>query len=68
MFVEPLIGVGEVAISDLCSSQPTLDELLRLASEAHVAGLMTGKAGIVHLHLGDGPRGLDLVRRALDHS
>ena len=68
MFVEPLIGVGEVAISDHRSSQPTLDELLRLASEAHVAGLMTGKAGIVHLHLGDGPRGLDLVRRALDHS
>ena len=67
-FAEPLIGVGEVAISDHRSSQPTLDELLRLASEAHVAGLMTGKAGIVHLHLGDGPRGLELVRQALDGS
>ncbi|MFD0739020.1 beta-aspartyl-peptidase [Lysobacter koreensis] len=67
-FVEPLIGVGEIAISDHRSSQPTLDELLRLASEAHVAGLMTGKAGIVHLHLGDGARGLELVRRALDGS
>src|SRR5690606_32648374 len=67
-FAEPLIGVGEVAISDHRSSQPTLDELLRLASEAHVAGLMTGKAGIVHLHLGDGPRGLELVREALDRS
>ena len=65
-FIDCLIGVGEVAISDHRSSQPTLDELLRLASEAHVAGLMTGKAGIVHLHLGDGPRGLDLVKRALD--
>jgi beta-aspartyl-dipeptidase (metallo-type) len=29
---------------------------------------MTGKAGIVHLHLGDGMRGLELVRRALDGS
>jgi beta-aspartyl-dipeptidase (metallo-type) len=29
---------------------------------------MTGKAGILHLHLGDGPRGLDLVRRALDET
>ena len=38
-----------------------LDELLRLASEAHLGGLMTGKAGIVHLPLGDGPRGLELV-------
>ena len=67
-FAEPLIGVGEVAISDHRSSQPTLDDLLRLASEAHVAGLMSGKAGIVHLHLGDGVRGLDLVRQALDVS
>lgn len=66
--IEPIIGVGELAISDHRSSQPTLDELLRLASEAHVAGLMSGKAGIVHLHLGDGPRGLELVRRALDES
>jgi beta-aspartyl-dipeptidase (metallo-type) len=67
-FAEPLLGVGEIAISDHRSSQPTLDELLRLAAEAHVAGLMTGKAGIVHLHLGDGARGLELVRQALDAS
>jgi len=65
VFLEPLLGIGEVAISDHRSSQPTLDELLRLAADAHVAGLMTGKAGILHLHLGDGPRGLELVRRAL---
>ncbi len=57
-----------MAISDHRSSQPTLDELLRLAAEAHVGGLMSGKAGIVHLHLGDGPRGLELVRQALDAS
>lgn len=65
VFVDALIGIGEVAISDHRSSQPTLDELLRIASECHVAGLMTGKAGILHLHLGDGPRGLELVREAL---
>lgn len=65
VFVDCLIGVGELAISDHRSSQPTLEELLRVASEAHVAGLMTGKAGTVHLHVGDGARGLDLVRRAL---
>lgn len=62
----PVIGVGEVAISDHRSSQPTFNELLRIASDAHVAGLITGKAGILHLHLGDGPRGLKFVRDALD--
>lgn len=68
VFIEALIGIGEVAISDHRSSQPTFDELLRLAADAHVAGLMTGKAGVLHLHLGDGPRGLELVRRALAES
>lgn len=66
VFVEPILGVGEVAISDHRSSQPTLDELARLAADSHVAGLMSNKAGVLHLHLGDGPRGLELVRRLLE--
>ncbi|NKB76550.1 MAG: beta-aspartyl-peptidase [Gammaproteobacteria bacterium] len=66
--LEPVIGVGEVAISDHRSSQPTTDEILRLVSEAHVAGLMTGKAGLVHFHLGDGERGLAMIRDCLDQS
>lgn len=66
--LEPVIGVGEVAISDHRSSQPSRDEILRLASEAHVAGLMTGKAGIVHFHLGDGERGLSMIRECLEIS
>ncbi len=68
VFIEPVIGVGELAISDHRSSQPTLDELLRIASDAHVAGLITGKAGILHLHLGDGSRGLAAVRKALSQT
>ncbi len=66
--IEAIIGLGELAISDHRSSQPTLDELLRLASEVHVAGLLTRKAGVLHLHLGDGARGLELIRRALTES
>lgn len=68
VFIDPIIGVGEIAISDHRSSQPTLDEILRLAGDAHVAGLISGKAGILHLHLGDGDRGLELIRQALDVS
>jgi beta-aspartyl-dipeptidase (metallo-type) len=68
VYLEPVIGVGELAISDHRSSQPTFEEFLRVASDVHVAGLMTGKAGVLHLHLGNGPRGLDLVRRALDET
>ncbi len=65
VFVDPVVGVGELAISDHRSSQPTLNELLKVASECHVARLITGKAGVLHLHLGDGERGLSLIREAL---
>ena len=68
VLVDLVLGVGELAISDHRSSQPTLDDLLRVAGDAHVGGLMSGKAGIVHLHVGDGARGLELVRQALEVS
>ena len=68
VFIEPVIGVGEIAVSDHRSSQPTREEILRLAGEAHTAGMLAGKAGILHLHVGNVPRGLELVRAALDES
>jgi beta-aspartyl-dipeptidase (metallo-type) len=66
--IDRVVAVGELAVSDHRSSQPTFDELARIAADAHVAGMMTGKAGLVHLHLGDGPRGLELVRRVLSET
>ncbi len=66
--IDRMIGVGEVAISDHRSSQPTLQQILEVAAEAHVAELMTNKAGVLHLHVGDGERGLELVRQSLDQS
>ena len=66
--IDCIIGLGELAISDHRSSQPSFDELARLASETHVAGLLSRKAGVVHLHLGDGARGLSLVRALLDET
>jgi beta-aspartyl-dipeptidase (metallo-type) len=68
LLIDRVLGVGELAISDHRSSQPTLDEVLRIAADAHVGGMMTGKAGILHLHVGDGERGLALVREALARS
>ncbi|OMH32205.1 beta-aspartyl-peptidase [Motiliproteus sp. MSK22-1] len=68
VYLEPVIGIGEFAISDHRSSQPTYEEVIRLASEAHVAGLITGKAGIIHFHLGEGERRLELLERALSET
>jgi len=66
--IDCIIGLGELAISDHRSSQPSFDELARLASEVHVAGLLARKAGVVHLHLGDGTRGLSLLGQLLDQT
>lgn len=66
--LDAVIGAGEVAISDHRSSQPTLDEILRTASDCHVGGLISRKAGVLHLHLGEGERGLELIHQALDQS
>ena len=68
VFIEPMIGIGEFAISDHRSSQPTFDEVARLASDAHVSGLITGKAGVIHFHLGDGDRKLSLIHRAIEET
>jgi beta-aspartyl-dipeptidase (metallo-type) len=62
MLVEPVIGIGEVAVSDHRSSKPRQEELARLASEARVGGMLAGKAGIVNIHLGDAPAGFEPLR------
>ncbi|WP_068546058.1 beta-aspartyl-peptidase [Thalassotalea crassostreae] len=68
VYLDSVIGIGEFAISDHRSSQPTFDEVIKLASEAHVAGLITGKAGVIHFHLGDGDRKLQLIERAISET
>jgi len=65
LLIDKVVGVGEVALSDHRSSQPTFEALAQLAGEARRGGLLSGKAGLVNLHLGDGHRGLELLRQVL---
>lgn len=50
-FINEIIGV-KVAIADHRCSFPTTSELIRMASEARIASLMSKKCGIVHFHVG----------------
>lgn len=61
MMIDSIIGVGEVALSDHRSSAPTIDEFARVSAEARVAGILSGKAGIVNVHFGDGKEMLDYL-------
>jgi len=65
MMIEPIIGAGEIAVSDHRSSKPSVEEIARLASEARLGGMLSGKAGIVNIHLGDAPAGFEPLERAV---
>ncbi len=68
MSVDKIVGIGEIAVSDHRSSQPTFEEFCRAISEARVGGMLSGKAGIINIHLGDGKRKLELLQRAVDET
>ncbi|MDM5316879.1 beta-aspartyl-peptidase [Fictibacillus sp. b24] len=66
MMIDEIIGVGEIAIADHRSSQPNAHELARLASQARVGGMLSGKAGVVNIHLGDSKRMLSLIEEVVE--
>ena len=68
MIVDKIVGIGEIAISDHRSSQPTFEEFTRAVAEARVAGMLSGKAGIINIHLGDGKRKLEMLLRAVNET
>ncbi|KXG42719.1 beta-aspartyl-peptidase [Tepidibacillus decaturensis] len=61
IMIDKVIGVGEIAISDHRSAQPTVQEITRIAAEARVGGILSGKAGIVNIHVGSGSRKVDFL-------
>lgn len=67
MLVDKIIGVGEIALSDHRSSQPTYENFLELVAQARVGGLLSGKAGLVNVHLGNGDRCLDYLFSLIEH-
>lgn len=65
MFIDEVLGI-KLAISDHRAPNVTTDEFIRLGSDARVAGMLSGKAGIVTLHMGDDKRALKPVVEALE--
>ncbi|AHF06774.1 beta-aspartyl-peptidase [Desulfitobacterium metallireducens] len=68
VLIDKVIGAGEIAISDHRSAQPQLADLERLAAETRVGGMLGGKAGVVHLHLGEGKRGIEPIRQIVEET
>ncbi|MBO8161429.1 MAG: beta-aspartyl-peptidase [Thermosipho sp. (in: Bacteria)] len=61
VIIDKVIGVGEIAISDHRSTQPSIEELKKIVSRARLGGLISGKAGVVNFHVGSGENGIDYL-------
>lgn len=67
MFVDEIIGL-KLAVSDHRAPNISVDELIRLGSDVRTAGMLSGKAGIMTLHMGGDKRGLEPVFEALERT
>ncbi|MDD6770119.1 MAG: beta-aspartyl-peptidase [Inconstantimicrobium porci] len=65
MLISEIIGVGEVALSDNRSSQPTYEDFVKTVAKSRVGGLLSGKAGVVNVHLGSGERGMEYLYKVI---
>lgn len=66
MFIDEVIGAGEVAISDERSMAPSSQELAKVVYDAHIGGILTGKAGLTHFHVGDSDQRLTPIMNLLE--
>ena len=63
LFIDEVIGVGEIAIADHRSSQPTFEEFVRIVADTRVGGMLSGKGGVVNIHMGDDGQMLEYLER-----
>lgn len=66
--IDECIGVGEIAISDHRASQLSWQQIAKIASDARVGGMLSSKAGIVSIHVGDGTSMLDPLLEVVNNS
>lgn len=68
ILLEKVVGTGEIAIADHRSSQPTKEEFAKIVADTRVGGILSAKAGLVNIHMGDGKEQLDFLRYVLEQT
>ncbi len=66
MFIEEVIGSGEIAISDERSTDHVPHQLAKLVIDTHNGGMLAKKAGVTHFHVGKGEERLKPLTNLLD--
>src|SRR5262249_8549988 len=67
IYIDEVIGAGEIAISDNRATEPTIGELAKLVSDAYVGGMLGRKSGVTHIHVGDHPQRLSPLRALIEN-
>lgn len=65
--IDRVIGV-KIALADHRSSNLTVQELIRLGSDARLGGIISGKCSLVTIHMGGGKERLNRLFEALEQS
>jgi beta-aspartyl-dipeptidase (metallo-type) len=67
VMIPHVIG-AKVSMTDKFSSHPSENELIRISSEVYVAGLQTGKAGVLHIHIAEYGDAFPILERVRETS
>lgn len=68
ILIDKVVGAGEIAMSDHRSSQPTYEDYIKLAADVRMGGMLSGKGGVLVLHMGDGKRGMKYLFDIVENS
>lgn len=68
ILLEKVVGTGEIAIADHRSSQPSREEFARIVADTRVGGILSAKAGLVNIHMGDGEEKLEFLQYVLENT
>jgi beta-aspartyl-dipeptidase (metallo-type) len=68
VFLDNIIGTGEIAIADHRSSQPTINQIKNIIAETRRAGMLSNKGGVVNFHLGKGKNGIKMLKKIIEET
>ena len=66
LFIDEVIGAGEIAISDERGLNQSAQALATLVRDTHVGGLLSGKSGVTHFHVGEEETRLQPLRALIE--
>jgi beta-aspartyl-dipeptidase (metallo-type) len=65
MFIDEVIGAGEIALSDERSVEPSIHDLAEVVTDTQIGGRLSKKAGVTHFHIGPGKRRMKCLEELL---